>query len=176
MAKQEIVLGGGCFWCLEAVFELLDGVEDVVSGYANGAMENPDYRSVCSGDTGHAEVVKITYDDTVVTADDLLEIFFEIHNPTTLNRQGADTGTQYRSTILYENDSIKEKALQAKDRAQANYQDPIVTIIEPLDKFYTAEAYHQDYYRQNTNQGYCMAVISPKVAKLREKFSKKVKD
>jgi len=176
MAKQEIVLGGGCFWCLEAVFELLDGVEDVVSGYANGVMENPDYRSVCSGDTGHAEVVRITYDDTVVTADDLLEIFFEIHNPTTLNRQGADTGTQYRSTILYENDSIKEKALQARDRAQANYQDPIVTIIEPLDKFYTAEAYHQDYYRQNTNQGYCMAVISPKVAKLREKFSKKVKE
>ncbi len=175
MAKQEIVLGGGCFWCLEAVFELLDGVEDVVSGYANGAMDNPDYRSVCSGDTGHAEVVRITYDDSVVTADDLLEIFFEIHNPTTLNRQGADTGTQYRSTILYENDSIKEKALQARDLAQKNYQDPIVTVIEPLDKFYTAEAYHQDYYRQNTTQGYCMAVISPKVAKLREKFSKKVK-
>ena len=175
MAKQGIVLGGGCFWCLEAVFELLDGVEDVVSGYANGAMDNPDYRSVCSGDTGHAEVVRITYDDSVVTADDLLEIFFEIHNPTTLNRQGADTGTQYRSTILYENDSIKEKALQARDLAQKNYQDPIVTVIEPLDIFYTAEAYHQDYYRQNTTQGYCMAVISPKVAKLREKFSKKIK-
>ena len=175
MAKQEIILGGGCFWCLEAVFELLDGVEDVVSGYANGAMENPDYRSVCSGDTGHAEVVRITYDDSVLTADDLLEIFFEIHNPTTLNRQGADTGTQYRSTILYENDSIKEKALQARDLAQKNYQDPIVTVIEPLDIFYTAEAYHQDYYRQNTTQGYCMAVISPKVAKLREKFSKKIK-
>jgi methionine-S-sulfoxide reductase len=175
MAKQGIVLGGGCFWCLEAVFELLDGVEDVVSGYANGAMDNPDYRSVCSGDTGHAEVVRITYDDSVLTADDLLEIFFEIHNPTTLNRQGADTGTQYRSTILYENDSIKEKALQARDLAQKNYQDPIVTVIEPLDIFYTAEAYHQDYYRQNTTQGYCMAVISPKVAKLREKFSKKIK-
>ena len=175
MAKQEIVLGGGCFWCLEAVFELLDGVENVVSGYANGAMENPDYRSVCSGDTGHAEVVRITYDDSVVTADDLLEIFFEIHDPTTLNRQGADTGTQYRSTILYDSDSIKEKALQARDQAQKNYQDPIVTIIEPLDIFYTAEAYHQDYYRQNTMQGYCMAVISPKVAKLKEKFSKKVK-
>jgi len=175
MAKQEIVLGGGCFWCLEAVFELLDGVENVVSGYANGAMENPDYHSVCSGDTGHAEVVRITYVDSVVTADDLLEIFFEIHDPTTLNRQGADTGTQYRSTILYDSDSIKEKALQARDQAQKNYQDPIVTIIEPLDIFYTAEAYHQDYYRQNTMQGYCMAVISPKVAKLKEKFSKKVK-
>ena len=175
MAKQEIVLGGGCFWCLEAVFELLDGVEDVVSGYANGAMENPDYRSVCSGDTGHAEVIKITYDDSVVTADDLLEIFFEIHDPTTLNRQGADAGTQYRSVILYENDNIKEKALQARDQAQSNHQDPIVTIIEPLDKFYTAEAYHQDYYRQNRMQGYCMAVISPKVAKLREKFSERVK-
>lgn len=175
MAKQEIVLGGGCFWCLEAVFELLDGVENVVSGYANGAMENPDYRSVCSGDTGHAEVVKIIYDDTVVTADDLLEIFFEIHDPTTLNRQGADAGTQYRSTILYENDITKEKALQSRDQAQSNHHDPIVTVIEPLDKFYIAEAYHQDYYRQNTMQGYCMAVISPKVAKLREKFSKKVK-
>ena len=175
MAKQEIVLGGGCFWCLEAVFELLDGVEDVVSGYANGAMENPDYRSVCSGDTGHAEVIKITYDDSVVTADDLLEIFFEIHDPTTLNRQGADAGTQYRSVILYKDDTIKEKALQARDQAQSGYRDPIVTIIEPLDKFYTAEAYHQDYYRQNSMQGYCMAVISPKVAKLREKFSEKVK-
>jgi len=175
MAKQELVLGGGCFWCLEAVFELLNGVEDVVSGYANGAMENPDYRSVCNGDTGHAEVIRITYDDSVVTADDLLEIFFEIHDPTTLNRQGADAGTQYRSVILYENDSIKEKALQARYQAQNSYQDPIVTIIEPLEKFYMAEAYHQDYYRQNKMQGYCMAVISPKVTKLREKFSKKVK-
>ncbi len=175
MAKQELVLGGGCFWCLEAVFELLEGVDDVVSGYANGAMKNPDYRSVCSGDTGHAEVVRITYDDTIITIDTLLDIFFEIHNPTTLNRQGADTGTQYRSVILYENDAAKEKALQARDRAQANYSDPIVTIIEPLDHFYLAESYHQDYYQQNTTQGYCMAVISPKVSKLRKQFGEKLK-
>ena len=175
MAKQELVLGGGCFWCLEAVFELLDGVEDVVSGYANGAMENPDYRAVCGGDTGHAEVVRITYDDEIITADDLLEVFFEIHDPTTLNRQGADRGTQYRSVILYENEEIKEKALRAREAAQQKYDAPIVTIIEPLDKFYPAEGYHQDYYRHNMNQGYCMAVISPKVTKLKEKFSQKVR-
>jgi peptide-methionine (S)-S-oxide reductase len=175
MAKQELVLGGGCFWCLEAVFELLTGVEDVVSGYANGAMENPDYRAVCGGDTGHAEVVRITYNDEIITADDLLEVFFEIHDPTTLNRQGADRGTQYRSVILYENEEIKKKALRAREAAQQKYDAPIVTIIEALDKFYPAEGYHQDYYRHNMNQGYCMAVISPKVAKLKEKFSQKVK-
>jgi peptide-methionine (S)-S-oxide reductase len=175
MSKQELVLGGGCFWCLEAVYELLEGVEDVVSGYANGQTEDPDYRSVCSGETGHAEVIKITYNDETISTDDLLEIFFEIHDPTTLNRQGADTGTQYRSVILYDTDEVKEKALRARDQAQTKYSAPIVTIIEALDKFYLAESYHQDYYRQNRMQGYCMAVISPKVAKLREKFSGKVK-
>ncbi|MEA3418508.1 MAG: peptide-methionine (S)-S-oxide reductase MsrA [Campylobacterota bacterium] len=175
MAKQEIILGGGCFWCLEAVYELLDGVEDVVSGYANGQTENPDYRSVCSGETGHAEVIKITYNDKVITTDDLLEIFFDIHDPTTLNRQGADVGTQYRSVILYESEDVKEKAFKARDEAQMKYDAPIMTIIEPLNKFYLAESYHQDYYRQNMMQGYCMAVISPKVLKLREKFGEKVK-
>ena len=174
MAKKELVLGGGCFWCLEAVFELLHGVEDVVSGYANGEMANPDYRSVCSGETGHAEVVQITYDDDIISTDDLLEVFFEIHDPTTLNRQGADIGTQYRSTILYQDEKVKEKALKAKEKAQDKYSAPIVTVIEPLDRFYPAENYHQDYYRNNTTQGYCMAVISPKVAKLREKFSDKL--
>jgi len=175
MAKKELVLGGGCFWCLEAVYELLNGVEDVESGYANGKTENPDYRSVCSGDTGHAEVVRITYDDQVISTDDLLEIFFEIHDPTTLNRQGADVGTQYRSTILYEDKETEKKALEARDRAQKSYANPIVTTIEALETFYPAEGYHQDYYRHNTTQGYCMAVISPKVAKLKEKFSEKVK-
>ena len=175
MAKKSLVLGGGCFWCLEAVFELLEGVEDVESGYANGQTENPDYRSVCSGETGHAEVVKITYDDEVISTDDLLEIFFEIHNPTTLNRQGADVGTQYRSAIFYEDDKVKEKALKARDAAQSKRSTPIVTVIEPLKAYYPAESYHQDYYRHNTAQGYCMAVISPKVSKLREKFAKKVK-
>lgn len=171
MAKQQLVLGGGCFWCLEAIYEMIEGVEDVMSGYANGSMLNPDYRSVCSGETGHAEVVQITYDDEVVSAKTLLEIFFEIHDPTTLNRQGADRGTQYRSVILYANEALKEEALEAKTKAQERYQDPIVTIIEPLDHFYEAESYHQDYYRHNTTQGYCMAVISPKIAKFKEKRS-----
>ena len=172
MSKQELVLGGGCFWCLEAVFELLEGIDDVVSGYANGMIDNPDYRAVCDGDTGHAEVIKITYDDALISIDTLLDIFFEIHNPTTLNRQGADTGTQYRSVILYEDET---KALQARERAQNNYSDPIVTIIEPLNHFYLAESYHQDYYQLNSTQGYCMAVISPKVAKLRKQFEEKLK-
>ncbi len=175
MAKQELVLGGGCFWCLEAVFELLEGIDDVVSGYANGMIDNPDYRAVCGGDTGHAEVIKITYDDALISIDTLLDIFFEIHNPTTLNRQGADTGTQYRSVILYEDETTKTKALQARERAQNNYSDPIVTIIEPLDHFYLAESYHQDYYQLNSTQGYCMAVISPKVTKLRKQFGEKLK-
>jgi peptide-methionine (S)-S-oxide reductase len=171
MAKQQLVLAGGCFWCLEAVFELLEGVEDVESGYANGQTENPDYRSVCSGETGHAEVVRITYDDTQISTDDFLEIFFEIHDPTTPNRQGADVGTQYRSAIFYENDTVKEKALRAKNSAQSNQSSPIVTIIEPLKSYYPAESYHQDYYRHNSTQGYCMAVISPKVKKLRKQHS-----
>ena len=175
MAKQELVLGGGCFWCLEAVFELLEGVEDVENGYANGHTDNPDYRSVCSGETGYAEVVKITYDDDLISTDDLLEIFFEIHDPTTLNRQGADVGTQYRSAIFYENDTVKEKAIKAREAAQSKYSKPIVTVIEALESYYPAESYHQDYYRHNPSQGYCMAVISPKVTKLREKFAQKIK-
>ncbi len=172
--QRELIVGGGCFWCTEAVFELLKGVSDVESGYANGHTPNPTYRDICTGDTGYAEVIKITYDDSVITADTLLEIFFVIHDPTTLNRQGADRGTQYRSTILYTDEEIKEAALAALEAAQADYKDPIVTIIEPLESYYTAEAYHQDYYRQNTMQGYCMAVIPPKLAKLKEKFSKEM--
>jgi len=170
MAKQELIVGGGCFWCTEAVFELLKGVSDVESGYANGHTLNPTYRDICTGETGHAEVIKITYDDTVITSDTLLDIFFVIHDPTTLNRQGADRGTQYRSTILYTDEETKEAAGAALKAAQTEYKDPIVTTIEPLKSYYTAEAYHQDYYRQNTMQGYCMAVIPPKLAKLKEKF------
>ena len=172
--QRELIVGGGCFWCTEAVFELLKGVSDVESGYANVHTPNPTYRDICTGDTGYAEVIKITYDDSVITADTLLEIFFVIHDPTTLNRQGADRGTQYRSTILYTDEETKEAALAALEAAQADYKDPIVTIIEPLESYYTAEAYHQDYYRQNTMQGYCMAVIPPKLAKLKEKFSKEM--
>lgn len=172
--KKELIVGGGCFWCTEAVFELLKGVSDVESGYANGHTLNPTYRDICTGDTGYAEVIKITYDDTVITLDTLLEIFFAIHDPTTLNRQGADIGTQYRSTILYSDQETKEAAQAAMKAAQEEYKDPIVTLIEPLESYYTAEDYHQDYYRQNTMQGYCMAVIPPKLAKLKAKFGKEM--
>ena len=172
--KRELIVGGGCFWCTEAVFELLKGVSYVESGYANGHTPNPTYRDICTGKTGYAEVIKITYDDSIITVDTLLEIFFVIHDPTTLNRQGADVGTQYRSTILYTDEETKEAAESALKSAQADSKDPIVTIIEPLECYYTAEAYHQDYYRQNSMQGYCMAVIPPKLAKLKEKFGKEM--
>ena len=172
MATKELVVGGGCFWCTEAVFELLKGVSDVESGYANGETFNPTYREICTGNTGHAEVIKITYDDTVISVDTLLEIFFATHNPTTLNYQGADHGTQYRSTILYTDEETKEAAKSALEKAQSEWKDQIVTTIEPLQNYYKAEEYHQDYYRQNPMQGYCMAVIPPKLAKLKEKFGK----
>ena len=174
MSKQELIVGGGCFWCTEAVFELLKGVSDVESGYANGHTLDPTYRDICTGDTGHAEVIKITYDDTVITSDTLLEIFFVIHDPTTLNQQGADRGTQYRSTILYTDEKTKDVAEAAMEAAQKEYHDPIVTVIEPLTSYYKAETYHQDYYRQNQMQGYCMAVIPPKLAKLKAKFGKEI--
>ncbi|HEY9190376.1 MAG TPA: peptide-methionine (S)-S-oxide reductase MsrA [Sulfurovum sp.] len=172
--KKELIVGGGCFWCTEAVFELLKGVSDVESGYANGHTPNPTYRDICTGDTGYAEVIKISYDDSVISVDTLLEIFFVIHDPTTLNRQGADVGTQYRSTILYTDEETKEAAQAAMQAAQADHADPIVTVIEPLESYYTAEGYHQDYYRQNPMQGYCMAVIPPKLAKLKAKFGKEI--
>lgn len=174
MATRELVVGGGCFWCTEAVFELLRGVSDVESGYANGKTENPNYREVCSGNTGYAEVVKITYDDSVITVDTLLDIFFATHNPTTLNYQGADHGTQYRSTVLYADEETKEAAEASREAAQEDWPNPIVTVIEPLKNYYPAEGYHQDYYRQNPMQGYCMAVIPPKIQKLKAKFSKEI--
>lgn len=174
MAQKELVLGGGCFWCTEAVFERLKGVADVESGYANGELENPSYRDICTGESGHAEVIKIGYDDTIISTQTLLEIFFVIHDPTTLNQQGADRGTQYRSTILYLDEETKALAIAARETAQANYLDPIVTTIEVLQCYYKAEAYHQDYYQQNPYQGYCMAVIPPKLAKLKEKFAKEI--
>lgn len=175
MATRELVVGGGCFWCTEAVFELLRGVHDVESGYANGQTPNPSYRDVCSGTTGYAEVIKIVYDDAVITVDTLLDAFFATHNPTTLNQQGADRGTQYRSCILYTDEETKEAAEAAMEAAQQEWNDPIVTVIEPLKNYYKAEGYHQDYYRQNPMQGYCMAVIPPKLEKLRKKFGKEVK-
>jgi len=175
MAKKELIIGGGCFWCTEAVFELLRGVSDVESGYANGETQNPTYKDICTGQTGHAEVIKITYDDSIITEDTLLDVFFVVHNPTTLNQQGADRGTQYRSTILYTNEETKEVAQASLEEAQKEYPNtPIVTTIEPLECYYKAEAYHQDYYQQNSMQGYCMAVIPPKLAKLKAKFQKEM--
>ncbi len=174
MAQRELIVGGGCFWCTEAVFERLRGVSDVESGYANGTQPDPTYRDVCSGTTGYAEVIKITYEDSIIDLDTLLDVFFATHNPTTLNRQGADVGTQYRSCICYQNKAELEAAKEAIARAQADYTDPIVTTLEPLQNYYPAESYHQDYYRQNPTQGYCNAVIPPKIAKLMERFADKV--
>jgi len=164
--KTELVtLGGGCFWCLEACFELLPGVKSVTSGYAAGKTENPTYKEICGGDTGHAEVVQIEFDPTVTSLDKLLETFWQIHDPTTLNRQGHDVGTQYRSIILYHNAAQKAAVEKSMKEAQKELSRPIVTQLEPLKKFYPAEAYHQDYFRNNPNQGYCQMVVRPKVEK-----------
>ncbi|WP_412067528.1 peptide-methionine (S)-S-oxide reductase MsrA [Rubrivirga sp. IMCC43871] len=166
---QSIVLGGGCFWCVEAVMKPLRGVTEVVSGYANGHVANPTYREVCSGQTGHNEVVEVTFDPDVVSLRDLLIVFFTTHDPTTLNQQGADRGTQYRSGVYVTDDTQREtaEAVRAELTEQGVFPDPIVTEIEPLASFYPAEAYHQDYYARNPAQPYCQAVIAPKVSKLR---------
>jgi peptide-methionine (S)-S-oxide reductase len=158
-------LGGGCFWCLEAVYELMPGVVDVVSGYAGGNKANPTYEEVCTGLTNHAEVVRIAYDPAKVTFSELLDMFWKIHDPTSLYRQGADVGTQYRSIILYENESQKKEAEASIARIAKEYAKPIVTAVKPLDKFWVAEDYHQDYYRNNPDAGYCQVVIAPKVKK-----------
>jgi peptide-methionine (S)-S-oxide reductase len=169
---EMITLGGGCFWCLEAVYDEMIGVESVVSGYAGGHVDNPSYKQVVAGRTGHAEVVQISFDPAVVTARDLLEVFFVIHDPTTLNRQGADVGTQYRSGIFFHSPAQKETAEEIIAELTANkaFADPIVTAVAPVGAFYPAEAYHQDYYRNNKYQPYCMVVISPKLKKFRQKF------
>ena len=167
---ERAVVGGGCFWCLEAVFERLDGVKDVVSGYAGGRTENPTYEEVCKHTTGHAEVVQIDFDPKKITYEKLLDIFWRAHDPTTLNRQGHDVGDSYRSIILYRGDAQKAAAEKSKAAEQKNWKDPIVTQIEPLKVFYTAEVSHQDYYRINGNRNpYCQAVIRPKVEKLESK-------
>lgn len=163
------VFGSGCFWCTEAVFEHVPGVKKVTSGYTGGQVENPTYKQVCEGDTGHAEVTRIEFDPAVVSYARLLEIFFESHDPTTLNRQGADEGTQYRSAIFYTSDAQKTAAESGKKAAQKDFDDPIVTEITPLGKFYDAEDYHQDYFKNNPNAGYCSFVIKPKVKKLQSK-------
>ena len=172
---RKATLGGGCFWCLEAVYQEVDGVESVVSGYAGGHVPTPSYRQVCNGTTGHAEVTQLTYDPSVVSYRDLLEIFFTIHNPTTKDRQGPDVGEQYRSIILYHDEEQKETAESVMDALGDDvFEDPIVTEVEPLDAFYEAEEEHQDYYRNNASLPYCQSVISPKVAKLRQKHADKL--
>jgi peptide-methionine (S)-S-oxide reductase len=170
-------LGGGCFWCLEAVYDRVEGVASVTSGYAGGELENPTYRQVCSGTTGHAEVVQIAYDPAAITYRDLLEIFFTIHDPTTKDRQGADVGPQYRSIILYHDaeQQATAEALIDELESESVFDDPIVTEVEPLDRFYRAEDRHQDYYTNNPGLPYCQAVIAPKVNKLRQKHADRLK-
>ena len=176
--KFEIAtFGGGCFWCTEAIFERVQGVHKVESGYSGGAVSNPDYKMVTSGTTGHAEVVQITFDPEVVSYLELLEIFFKTHDPTTLNRQGADVGTQYRSIVLYHSEqqlTLSQKVIQELD-SEGIWKDPIVTTVEPFERFYSAEAYHQEYFENNPNQGYCRLVITPKVEKFEKIFKEKLK-
>lgn len=169
-ATERITFGGGCFWCIEAVFQRLKGVTSVVSGYAGGKVENPTYKQVCTGETGHAEVVQIEFQPSVVSYDKLMEVFWAAHDPTTLNRQGADVGTQYRSVVFFENDRQKSIAEKSKADAQKDFMAPIVTEISPMPKFYKAEDYHQNYFNLNgTRNGYCSVVISPKLQKLLHK-------
>lgn len=174
---EMATLGGGCFWCLEPIFADLVGVEKVVSGYSGGIKSNPTYQEVCSGSTGHAEVVQITFDPQVITYADLLHIFFTIHDPTTLNRQGADVGTQYRSVVFYHDGAQKETAERVMREIDAEqiWDDPLVTQIAPFEAFYIAEDYHQEYFLRNPEQGYCRVVIAPKVAKFRQKYSSRLK-
>lgn len=175
--KDVVTLGGGCFWCIEAFFDALEGVEDAESGYSGGRVENPTYQQVCTGTTGHAEVVQITFDPRIISFREILEVFFTMHDPTTLNRQGADTGTQYRSVIFYrspEQKAVAEEVVREIENAQV-WEAPIVTEIVPFKAFYKAEDYHQEYYKLNPGQGYCRVVIDPKMEKLREHFRKKLK-
>lgn len=175
--REVATLAGGCFWCLEAVFDQLQGVESVVSGYAGGARPNPTYEQVCSGATGHAEAVQLTFDPSVISYREILEVFFTIHDPTTLNRQGADVGTQYRSAIFYHSPEEEATARQVISDLQAAglYDQKFVTELTPFPAFYAAEAYHQQYFRRNPYLPYCRAVIAPKVAKLRKQYLSRLK-
>ena len=173
-ASQAIAtLAGGCFWCIEAVFENMRGVSKVESGFAGGVMLNPTYRQVCSGESGHAEVIQVTFDPSIVSYEELLLVFFTVHDPTTRNRQGADVGTQYRSAVFYHDAAQKAVAEQviARLTAECLWPNPIVTEVAPFDAFYIAEAYHQQYYRKNANQPYCQIVIAPKVTKFRKAYA-----
>ena len=174
---ETATLAGGCFWCLEAVYNELRGVERVISGYAGGHVPNPTYEQVCSGSTGHAEVVQVTFDPEVISYREILEVFFTIHDPTTLNRQGADVGTQYRSAIFYHSPEQEQVAREvtAATNASGIWRAPLVTQLEPLDRFYPAEGYHQNYYERNPYQPYCQVIIAPKVAKVRERYLARLK-
>lgn len=175
---QTATFGAGCFWCVEAVFEEVKGVKKVVAGYAGGHIENPTYKQVTTGTTGHAEVTRLTYDPSIVSYEQLLEVFWHTHNPTTLNRQGNDVGPQYRSVIFYHNDEqrkIAEKSLKRTDASDL-WEDPIVTEIQPISNYSQAENYHQDYYANNPNAGYCQVVIAPKLKKFRKDFSHMLKE
>ncbi|WP_203418280.1 MULTISPECIES: peptide-methionine (S)-S-oxide reductase MsrA [Flavobacterium] len=174
---ETITLGGGCYWCVEAVYENLDGVKSVVSGFSGGKVANPTYEEVCTGETGHAEVVQITYDKNVTDINEIFKVFFTVHDPTTLNRQGADVGTQYRSVIFYKNEEQKKAAqsiIADLNKAKV-YNSPIVTKVEPFKVFYKAEDYHQNYYANNKNQPYCKMVIQPKIEKFEKVFKDKLK-
>lgn len=176
--NEEITLGGGCFWCLDAIYREIRGVEKVLSGYSGGSVANPTYEEVCTGSTGHAEVVQITFNPRIITAEKLLQIFFVIHDPTTLNRQEADVGTQYRSIIFYRNQKQKDVIDKVigelkKDKV---YKNPIVTEVVPFQSFYAAEDYHQDYYSQNKEQGYCRVIINPKLKKFKKTFQDNLKE
>jgi peptide-methionine (S)-S-oxide reductase len=178
MAKEQTaVFGGGCFWCIEAIFQRLNGVQHVESGYMGGHVDSPTYRQVCSGDTGHVEVVRVTFDPDEISYRELLDVFFTVHDPTTLNRQGNDTGEQYRSVIFYTNEEqqrIAEDVIAEMTSAKV-FPEPIVTAVEPAPKFYAAEDYHQNYYNENSRQPYCTFVISPKLAKFEKKFAEKMR-
>ncbi|ORC22159.1 MULTISPECIES: peptide-methionine (S)-S-oxide reductase MsrA [Rothia] len=172
---QSFVFGGGCFWCIDAVYRQFDGITASVSGYTGGHTENPTYREVCSGLTGHVEVVKVEFDEAVIPAETVLDIFFTSHDPTSWDRQGADVGSQYRSALYYSDEQQKQLFESAITRAQKLWERPIVTVVEPLGAFYEAESYHQNYYALNPYQGYCMAVINPKLSKARQRYAKFLK-
>lgn len=172
---QTAILGGGCFWCIEAVYTRAKGVQSAISGYAGGERANPTYQEICTGATGHAEVVKITFDENIISYEDILDIFFEIHDPTSLNRQGADAGTQYRSVIYYLNEEQKDAAEAKMEDLQKSLSSPIVTELSPAPEFFDAEGYHQDYLTHNSSQGYCQAVVAPKVQKFMMKFKELIR-
>lgn len=172
---QTFVLGGGCFWCLDSAYVNFKGIHEVTCGYAGGTLDNPSYERVCDGNTGHSEVVAVTFDETVITADQVMDIFFTLHDPTQLNRQGNDVGTQYRSSIFYEDEDQKSFFAAQIENAKSLWGQGVVTTLEPLTKFWPAEDYHQDFFAKNPNQGYCVAVVAPKVAMVKKSFQELLK-